>query len=43
MPTTVIGKEKIMKKRSYLSAAALGLLYVTFATAQHPVLDGVAS
>jgi hypothetical protein len=32
-----------MKKRSYLSAAALGLLYVTFATAQHPVLDQVAN
>jgi hypothetical protein len=32
-----------MKKRSYLFAAALGLLCVTFATAQHPLLDDVAN
>ena len=32
-----------MKKRSYLFAAVLALLYVTFATAQHPVLDQVAN
>jgi hypothetical protein len=32
-----------MKKRSYLSVAALGLLYVAFATAQHPMLDSVAN
>jgi hypothetical protein len=32
-----------MKMRSYLSVAALGLLYVAFATAQHPMLDSVAN
>ena len=32
-----------MIKRSYLFAAALALLYVTVAAAQHPVLDAVAN
>ena len=32
-----------MTKRFYLFAAALALLYVTVATAQHPVLDAVAN
>ena len=32
-----------MTNRSYLFAAALALLYVTVATAQHPVLDAVAN
>jgi hypothetical protein len=32
-----------MKKRFCLFAAGLGLLYVTFATAQHPILDQVAN
>jgi hypothetical protein len=32
-----------MIKRSYLFAAALTLLYVTVAAAQHPVLDAVAN
>jgi hypothetical protein len=32
-----------MKKRSYLFTAVLALLYVTFATAQHPILDDVAN
>jgi hypothetical protein len=32
-----------MKKRSYIFAAVLALLYVTFATAQHPILDQVAN
>ena len=32
-----------MMKRSYLFAAALALLYVTVAAAQHPVLDAVAN
>lgn len=32
-----------MKKRSYLFTAVLALLYVAFATAQHPVLDDVAN
>lgn len=32
-----------MIKRSYLFAAALALLYVTVASAQHPVLDAVAN
>jgi hypothetical protein len=32
-----------MKKRTYLYAAAIALLYVTVAAAQHPVLDAVAN
>ena len=32
-----------MRKRSALFAAALALLYITFAAAQHPVLDAVAN
>jgi len=32
-----------MIKRSYILAAALTLLYVTVAAAQHPVLDAVAN
>jgi hypothetical protein len=32
-----------MKKSSLLTAAALALLYVTVAAAQHPVLDAVAN
>src|SRR6266536_709605 len=36
-------EDKIMTKRSYLFAAALTLLYVTLAAAQHPVLDAVAN
>jgi hypothetical protein len=32
-----------MTKLCYLFAAALALLYVTAATAQHPVLDAVAN
>jgi hypothetical protein len=32
-----------MIKRSYLFAAAIALLYVTVATAQHPILDAVAN
>jgi predicted DNA repair protein MutK len=32
-----------MKKRSYLFPVTLGLLYVTFASAQHPMLDKVAN
>jgi hypothetical protein len=36
-------KEKTMKKRTYLCAAAIALLYVTVAAAQHPVLDAVAN
>jgi hypothetical protein len=32
-----------MKKRTYLLAAAITLLYITVALAQHPVLDAVAS
>jgi hypothetical protein len=32
-----------MTKHSYLFAAALALLYVTVAAAQHPVLDAVAN
>jgi hypothetical protein len=43
MPRAYYRKEKSMKKRSYLFAAALGLLCVTFATAQHPLLDDVAN
>ena len=31
-----------MIKRSYLFAAAIALLYVTVAAAQHPILDAVA-
>jgi hypothetical protein len=32
-----------MNKRSYLFAAAIALVYVTVAAAQHPVLDSVAN
>jgi hypothetical protein len=32
-----------MKKRTHLCAAALTLLYVTVAAAQHPILDAVAN
>jgi hypothetical protein len=32
-----------MKKRTYLCAVALTLLYVAVAAAQHPVLDAVAN
>jgi hypothetical protein len=32
-----------MTKRSYLFAGSITLLYVTVATAQHPVLDSVAN
>ena len=32
-----------MKKRSYLFTAVLALLFVTFAIAQHPMLDQVAN
>jgi hypothetical protein len=34
---------RTMKKRTYMSVAALALLYVTVAAAQHPVLDAVAN
>jgi hypothetical protein len=36
-------RRKTMKKSSCLIAAALALLYVTMAFAQHPVLDAVAN
>ena len=32
-----------MTKRSYLFTAALTLLYITVAAAQHPVLDAIAN
>jgi hypothetical protein len=34
---------RFMTRYSYLFAVALGLLYVTVAVAQHPVLDEVAN
>jgi len=36
-------QEKLMTKRSYLFTAALTLLYITVAAAQHPVLDAIAN
>jgi hypothetical protein len=36
-------KWKKIMKRTYLFAAAIALLYVTVASAQHPVLDAVAN
>jgi hypothetical protein len=35
-------RRKTMTKRSYVFALFVSVCYVTFATAQHPVLDAVA-